>query len=496
MKKKSLPFKLYTSIFILLSLIFVTSIYTISMIITTNKFADETGLIWLPSVDTSQRIVARIVLLKSLQFELLTISDKDEYQDQLAVINDTIKSINALITIYETEITEKEERAELQKFLPIWDEIRSLVNEIFKNTEKNDEKGALNLIKTKALPLMKKAESSFFEIADINYKSALNSTRKGAYFTKITIFGMIIIFTLSLIISIIIFRIVNISTSSIIHGIENLKKQSISTNDIATLLKKDANSLSQTVIEQGEAVLKTGAAVNQITSMVNRTSENSNESRKIAESATSKANEGQAIMQKLVFAMQNIQDSNNKLQEIAEIISQINSKTTVINEIVAKTELLSLNASIESARAGEHGKGFAVVAEEVGALAKISGKSANEIQELITKSQEQVNKILGITKERIDEGKLVTTEAQNAFQKIAEDISTMTNTISHISEATQEQEVGVRQIASSMGDIDKTTQYCKGAAETNSNSAIKLVDESTKLDKTAKEIEILIKGDL
>ena len=56
-------------------------------------------------------------------------------------------------------------------------------------------------------------------------------------------------------------------------------------------------------------------------------------------------------------------------------------------------------------------------------------------------------KILAITKERIDEGKTVTTEAQSAFQKIADYISSMTNAISQISDATKEQEVGVRQIA-------------------------------------------------
>jgi methyl-accepting chemotaxis protein len=496
MKKKSLAFKLYTSIIILLSIILVTSIYTVTMIMKTSKFADETALSWLPSVDTAQRIVAKIVLLKSQQYELLTLTDKDEYLDQIVLINDTIKAINALIVIYETEITEAEEQAELQKFLPIWDEIKNFAQDIFKSAENNNEKEALNLIKIKSAPLFKKAESIFFEIADINYKGAIASTRRGNFFTELTVVGMIFIFSLSLFISFIIFRIINTSSKSIIFGIENLKSQSITTNDIANILKEGANSLSKTVIEQADAVLKTWAAVNQITSMVNRTSENSNESRKIAENATLTANDGQAIMQKLVSAMQNIQESNSKLQNIAEIIAQINSKTAMINDIVSKTELLSLNASIESARAGEHGKGFAVVAEEVGALAKISGKSANEIQELITKSQEQVNKILAITKERIDEGKSVTTEAQSAFQKIADYISSMTNAISQISDATKEQEVGVRQIAGSMGDIDKTTVYSKNAAETNLNSANKLVNESVKLDTTAKEIEVLIKGDI
>ena len=50
-----------------------------------------------------------------------------------------------------------------------------------------------------------------------------------------------------------------------------------------------------------------------------------------------------------------------------------------------KTQLLSFNASIEAARAGQHGRGFAVVAEEVGHLAQTSGKAAEEIRNLLEK---------------------------------------------------------------------------------------------------------------
>ena len=106
-----------------------------------------------------------------------------------------------------------------------------------------------------------------------------------------------------------------------------------------------------------------------------------------------------------------------QLQNIAVIINQINSKTAVINDIVSKTELLSLNASIESARAGEYGKGFCyLLLKEVGNLAKVSGKAANEIQELITASQEQVNKILGLTKARVDDGKKSLVKHKNLYK--------------------------------------------------------------------------------
>ncbi|MBX9838190.1 MAG: hypothetical protein K2X69_07710, partial [Silvanigrellaceae bacterium] len=251
-------------------------------------------------------------------------------------------------------------------------------------------------------------------------------------------------------------------------------------------------TLSSSVSEQAAYVHETTAAINEITSMVNRTAENAKESTEVAKGASEKAEEGQVTMTKLVSAMETIQESNSQLQNIAVIINQINTKTAVINDIVSKTELLSLNASIESARAGEYGKGFAVVAEEVGNLAKISGKSANEIQELITSSQEQVNTILGLTKERVDEGKKVTAEAQESFLKISEDISNMSSVILQISDATREQEIGVRQIATAMTNIDRATQNSQAAVNTSSESAKILVKESDLLDKTTKDVEFLI----
>lgn len=252
--------------------------------------------------------------------------------------------------------------------------------------------------------------------------------------------------------------------------------------------------LADSVAEQAASVHETSAAINEITSMVNRTAENAKESSNVAKAASDKAEEGQTTMKRLVAAMETIQESNAQLQNIAVIINQINTKTAVINDIVSKTELLSLNASIESARAGEYGKGFAVVAEEVGNLAKISGKSAHEIQELITSSQEQVNTILGLTKERVDDGKKVTAEAQESFLHISEDISNMSTVIEQISDATREQEIGVRQISTAMSNIDRATQNSQSAVSTTAESANILVGQSEKLDKTTKDVEFLIAG--
>ena len=228
--------------------------------------------------------------------------------------------------------------------------------------------------------------------------------------------------------------------------------------------------------------------------MVNRTTENANESTKIAKDSSVKAEQGQKIMNDLVSSMEAIQDSSAQLQDFSNMIAQIHSKTAVINDIVAKTELLSLNASIESARAGEHGKGFAVVAEEVGNLAKISGKSAQEIQELIASSQEQVNKILNITKERINEGKKVTSTAQETFQTINNNIQSLSMVMEQIFNATKEQEIGVRQISITMGQIDKITQKCQESANTSLEISNNVIKQSQNIQSSSQRIETLIKG--
>ncbi len=121
------------------------------------------------------------------------------------------------------------------------------------------------------------------------------------------------------------------------------------------------------------------------------------------------------MIHRLGTAMDEISQANTKLQSIVSLIEEIRNKTKVINDIVFETRLLSFNASIEAARAGVHGKGFAVVAEEVGKLASMSGKAADEIRALLETSTQEVDRAVKQTSDRVSLGKTASSECQAAF---------------------------------------------------------------------------------
>jgi methyl-accepting chemotaxis protein len=155
---------------------------------------------------------------------------------------------------------------------------------------------------------------------------------------------------------------------------------------ISEVLAKSSSSLASSSQEQAAAIQESVSALSEMSSMIAQTGQNVKFSMKTSDEAHKLSSDGSQVMEKMGQSMESIQQANVQLQDISRVIEEINSKTKVINDIVFKTQLLSFNASIEAARAGQHGRGFAVVAEEVGNLADISGQAATEIEGLLGSS--------------------------------------------------------------------------------------------------------------
>jgi methyl-accepting chemotaxis protein len=287
-------------------------------------------------------------------------------------------------------------------------------------------------------------------------------------------------------------------TRSITHPLNSimmrLDASSIGVDGVAREVAQSSHSLAKASADQAASVQESVASMTEMTSMVAQTVEYARECLSLAKGVGEQTERGRNIMERMVTAMQSIHTANGKLQEMARIISEISSKTTIINDIVFKTQLLSFNASIEAARAGQHGRGFAVVAEEVGKLAEMSGTAAKEIEALLNESKRQVNEIVEHNKERVGEGQSVSAEALQKFNDIAHAIQQMSSQIQSINDAAREQEAGIHQSHIAMSEMDRTAQGTNQVAIQASQYVTTLTDESTKLKRLIEGLKILIHG--
>lgn len=228
--------------------------------------------------------------------------------------------------------------------------------------------------------------------------------------------------------------------------------------DIATSVET-INSSSREVVaasddlarrtEKSAATLEeTSSAADQLAESVRGAADRAKQANQVATVANSKANESTNV----------VTEATNAMTEIEEASGQITKIISVINDIAFQTNLLALNAGVEAARAGEAGRGFAVVASEVRALAQRSADASREIDTLISNSNSQVEK--GV--------RLVGT----AGTALADIISAVTDIAGHvdaIATSTHEQATGIREVNSSVSDLDRTMQ--QNAAMTEETTA-------------------------
>ncbi|XAW90713.1 methyl-accepting chemotaxis protein [Vibrio sp. CDRSL-10 TSBA] len=174
-------------------------------------------------------------------------------------------------------------------------------------------------------------------------------------------------------------------------------------------------------------------------------------------------------------------EATSLVNQLKEYSTDIGEVIDVINSISEQTNLLALNAAIEAARAGEAGRGFAVVADEVRSLAAKTQQSTIDIQEIITKLQSQAEKadqFMQSNSKLIDDSQQIAHTVQEAFKKITESVTTISDVNTLVATAASEQSSVTEDISNNIAStVDIVNQNVAGIAE-STNASRSLARES------------------
>ena len=269
---------------------------------------------------------------------------------------------------------------------------------------------------------------------------------------------------------------------------ETLQKNTKTIEDLNTY----SSQLSGAATEQNASVQQSIAAMHEINRMLEKTNVNVSQCTGLMSESKSLSMDGENSIASMNGAMNELEKSEQDIKNFLEVFGQIKAKTEVINDIVFKTQLLSFNASIEAARAGQHGRGFAVVAEEVGQLAETSGKASSEIAKLLSESDNTVNQLATSLNERITLGKSASSDILDKFSGIKSNIDQVSQQMDEISSASKEQLIGTQEISKAFSHLQESTQVNNDTATSISEMAVGGVENNKVLNQLLATVKNLL----
>lgn len=239
-------------------------------------------------------------------------------------------------------------------------------------------------------------------------------------------------------------------------------------------MSSNSSILSQAADEGSATAQELSASLNSVHEQINDSAEKAVLARNMTEQSVAAINEGNEKMSKMLEAMREI---NATSSQIANIIK-------TIQDISFQTNILSLNASIEAARAGAAGKGFAVVAGEVGSLAGKTAEAAKSTTGLIETSLKAV-----------EHGTVIANETAEMLGMIVNKANESAEVVEEIAQAATKQAESIKQSIEGMNSIVMSVEQVSTAAHECENSATMLATQSAMLEDTVNSF-VLDAGDV
>jgi methyl-accepting chemotaxis protein len=304
-------------------------------------------------------------------------------------------------------------------------------------------------------------------------------------------------------------RYFNLTLDKIKNLVVSIKKEAGMLSDIGSNLAANMNetaaavneinaniqSIKARVINQSAGVSETHATMEQVTGSINKLNGHiENQSANISK-ASSAIEEMVANVKSVTATLVNnagnvmtlreaseagragLQGVTLEIQEIARESEGLLEINSVMENIASQTNLLSMNAAIEAAHAGDVGRGFAVVADEIRKLAESSGDQSKTIGTVLKKM-----------KELIDNMNRSTENVLNKFMAIESSVRIVAEQEDNIRSAMEDQETGSKQVLDGIGEVNEITRHVKSESGEMLDGAGEVIKESDNLEKVTQEI--------
>ncbi|MDR1352812.1 MAG: methyl-accepting chemotaxis protein [Treponema sp.] len=265
-----------------------------------------------------------------------------------------------------------------------------------------------------------------------------------------------------------------VSVKQITSNIQDIKGKTVNqsasvteTDAIMTQVTVNIEKLNVSVEEQTSSVSQSSSAIEQMLANIGSVTQTLIRNTENVNGLTVAAEEGR---QGLQVVSQDIQEISKE----SEGLLQINS---LMQTIASQTNLLSMNAAIEAAHAGEAGRGFAVVADEIRKLAENSSNQSKTISAVLKKIKSHIDLITRSTNAVLEK-----------FQAINDQIQTVSDQEAQVRASMEEQGIGSQQILEAIGKLNELTDKVKKHSAEMLDGSREVIEESKNLAAVTREI--------
>ncbi len=269
---------------------------------------------------------------------------------------------------------------------------------------------------------------------------------------------------------------------------ENARALNEAASGLAAIARETA---SQSAMQQDQATHIT-ASMGEISTAVHQISETTQSAARDARKAEENAHAGGQTIQSTVSTIQQLLVANQataaKIEELGRASDAIGTIIGVIDDIANQTSLLALNASIESARAGEHGRGFAVVAAEVRRLAERTSRATKEVDQMVRAIQAgtaEVVEAMRSSMSHVESGVGSARSAGDALASIIQGSEAMQRRVAQVATASAQQSSATQSVNANLNEISSII-------ERTTNSSARSVVACDRLSSLAADLNELV----